>query len=150
MGDPYDPITASVGDKLVFNFNKYHDVQKMKDDGCGPDGNTEVANNKVGGGEGDLTNKYTYTVTADDKTAGTIYFSCSYGPVGRYTHCTGGQKLTVTVVSDDKRVGACFTPKPGDTTKAPTTKAPDAVSANASRIGSAIAVVGAAMLAFFM
>jgi len=163
MGNPYDPITAAVGDKLVFNFNAYHDVQKMKDSSCGTTGNTEVANNKVGGGAATgLTNKFTYTVTAADLTAKIVYFACSYGG-GSYKHCTGGQKLTVNVVAAGTtaapaRVGACFTAKPvaakpGGTTAAPAKKAAATaapVAAGASRIGSGIAVVGAAMLAFFM
>merc|ERR1719491_1818652 len=88
--------SPAVGDTITFWYGTTHDVMKMSDNTCGADGNTELATNSVGGGKFDLVNKYTYTVTSADQTAGTIYFSCSY-PSGTYGHCGAGQKLTVTV-----------------------------------------------------
>merc|ERR1719183_2674861 len=77
----YPSITASVDDTLVFNYDAMHDVVKMASPGCNTTGNTVLAGNDHGGGTGDAThcctNKYTYTITAADATAGSIYFACS-------------------------------------------------------------------------
>jgi len=96
-GAAFQPIAAKVGEKVMFHYNAYHDVQKMSDSSCGKTGNTEMANNSIGGGSGADVNKYLYTVTAADLVAKTIYFSCSYYPAGSYDHCGKNQTLTVTV-----------------------------------------------------
>jgi len=97
----YPTIKGKVGDTVVFNFNGGHDVQKMSDATCGTTGNTKLASTTVGGGVSGgsgLTNKFTYTVTAADVTAGAITFACSE-PSGSYGHCNAGQKITVNTAT---------------------------------------------------
>jgi len=111
-GSAYQPIAAKVGEKVMFHYNAYHDVQKMSDSSCGKTGNTEMANNSIGGGEpANDVNKYTYTVTAADLVAKTIYFSCSYYPAGSYDHCGKNQTLTVTVSAAATKPGTTAAPK---------------------------------------
>jgi len=94
----YATIKGKVGDTVVFNFNGGQDVQKMSDATCGTTGNTKLASTTVGGGVSGgsgLTNKFTYTVTAADVTAGAIFFASST-PSGSYGLCNAGTKITVT------------------------------------------------------
>lgn len=126
-GPGYQPIAAKVGEKVMFHYNAYHDVQKMSDSSCGNTGNTEMGNNSIGGGTtagGGDTNKYVYTVTAADLVATTIYFSCSYYPAGSYAHCGLNQTLTVTVSA-----GAARTAAPSHSGGHATTAAPTAAPA---------------------
>ena len=87
----YSAMSASVGDVISFSYSAYHDVWKMADAtayaACSATGGTELGDNAVGGGSGSLTNVYEYTVTSADLTAGTIYFGCSYYPLGSWSHC---------------------------------------------------------------
>ena len=97
----YSAMSASVGDVISFSYSAYHDVWKMADAtayaACSATGGTELGTNSVGGGSGSLTNVYEYTVTSDDLTAGTIYFGCSYYPLGSWSHCVDGQAISVTI-----------------------------------------------------
>ena len=98
----YTPMMGhKVGDVIEFRYNAYHDVWKMADAtayaACDATGGTELATNEVGGGSGDLINVYEYTVTEEDLEAGTIYFACSYYPLGTWSHCFEGQALSVTL-----------------------------------------------------
>ena len=110
----YTPMMGhKVGDVIEFRYNAYHDVWKMADAtayaACDATGGTELATNEVGGGSGDLINVYEYTVTEEDLEAGTIYFACSYYPLGTWSHCFEGQALSVTLkdsVSAGARVSA--------------------------------------------
>ena len=109
----YSAMSASVGDVISFSYSAYHDVWKMADAtayaACDATGGTELATNEVGGGSGDLINVYEYTVTEEDLEAGTIYFACSYYPLGTWSHCFEGQALSVTLkdsVSAGARVSA--------------------------------------------
>ena len=85
----YVPVqNAQVGDVLQFNFAG-HDVQKLESkqyfDNCDFTGALLLA----GVGE----SPYEYTITEQDGSDGTIFFSCSIGD-----HCSGGtQKVKVEV-----------------------------------------------------
>lgn len=107
----YDPITAAVGDSLLFYYTSSHDVVKSPSATCptveaGADalvaGDVLVGAADAGGAAiiGDsLTvtgDAFAYIVTEEDLAAGTIYFTCSY-PAYTYAHCTRGQLLAVTV-----------------------------------------------------
>mmetsp|Transcript_21369 Transcript_21369/g.23714 ORF Transcript_21369/g.23714 Transcript_21369/m.23714 type:complete len:238 (+) Transcript_21369:42-755(+) len=107
---------ASVGDTLLFQHTRVHDVQKMIDeeafDTC--DANSVIEEITRGDFCDGSSNKFctTYTVTQEDEDAGEIYFACS-GPkpdlntVGNYQHCLNGQKIRV-IVGDTKPDPACF------------------------------------------
>merc|ERR1740130_2642825 len=65
-GAAFQPTAAKVGEKVMFHYNAYHDVQKMSDSSCGKTGNTEMANNSIGGGPGADVSKYLYQVSRGD------------------------------------------------------------------------------------
>ena len=104
----YAPMSAGVGDVLRFEYADVHDVQKMANAStyaaCSGTGATELAGNDYGSRRRlsgshshSHDNVYDYTVTEDDFAAGTLYFSCSYGPLGSWNHCFAGQALEVAV-----------------------------------------------------
>ena len=109
----YAPMSAGVGDVLRFEYSDVHDVQKMASAStyaaCSGAGATELAANDYGdsGGHRRLSgshshshdNVYDYTVTQEDFAAGTLYFSCSYYPLGSWSHCFVGQALEVAVTN---------------------------------------------------
>ena len=131
----------------MFTYGSDHDVIKMADAdalaACTTTGNAELANNAQ--------SPYSYTVTAADQTAGAAYFSCSYWPVGNYSHCRapigvypGNMKLTVTV----NPAGAPTTPSP-TTAPPPTTAAPAAAPTTGSSAATTKSVVAVTLASIF-
>ena len=120
----------------MFTYASYHDVVKMADAdalaACTTTGNAVLADNTQ--------SPYSYTVTAADQTAGAAYFSCSWYPVGNYSHCRapgsypGNMKLTVTV-----------NPAGAPTTPSPTTAPPPTTGSSAATTKSVVAVTVASI-----
>ena len=83
--------SVTVGDKLSFRYNNYHNVYLMASqaayDSCDFTGATELGSSSRGGGSGSTPNLYEAVVTA----AGTLYIACEKG-----SHCQMGQKVTIT------------------------------------------------------
>ena len=131
----------------MFTYASYHDVVKMADAdalaACTTTGNAVLADNTQ--------SPYSYTVTAADQTAGAAYFSCSYWPVGNYSHCRapigvypGNMKLTVTVNP------AFSTRSPTAPTAAPTTTAaPAAAPTTGSSAATTKSVVAVTLASIF-
>eukprot|EP01043_Picozoa_sp_COSAG02_P017400 COSAG02_NODE_788_length_17190_cov_18.177403_10_plen_511_part_01 len=80
----YDPITANIGDTLVFAYNQYyHDVMLVNNENCDFSDGTLL----------DETGYLAFEIT----TAGTYTFACTRGD-----HCsTGNQQVTVTVAATE-------------------------------------------------
>ena len=85
----YEPITANIGDILLFGYNQYyHDVMLVDNEDCDFSAGTML----------DETGHLEYEITA----AGTYTFVCTRGD-----HCSGGnQQITVTVEDPEQVAGA--------------------------------------------
>lgn len=95
---PSSPTSYEVvlGSKLSFKYSVYHNVYLMPSpeaySSCNFAAATELANTSFGGGTGSFPNVYEAVATS----VGTLYFACQVAQGG---HCTGGQKITVSVVA---------------------------------------------------
>ena len=94
---PSNPTSynVQVGDKLVFHYNRYHNIYLFASEWrfkiCDFTGATLLANRTLGGGKPyELPNLYEAVVT----TTGPLYFGCGEGG-----HCSRGQKATITVAN---------------------------------------------------
>merc|ERR1711907_853171 len=89
-GQTYSTVKAAVGDSVIFRYNKFHNVWQVKGkeayDACSFTGASSLASTSLGGGDGDLSNKYSYKCRA----RGNVYIACQVG-----AHCSNGQKVTI-------------------------------------------------------
>merc|ERR1719460_1900049 len=86
--------SVAVGDKLSFRYSNYHNLYLMASkaayESCDFSGGVELGSTTRGGGSESTPNLYEAVVSA----AGTYYLACQVG-----SHCSQGQKITVTVAA---------------------------------------------------
>merc|ERR1712054_13137 len=91
VGTVYNPVSATVGESVVFKYSANHNVYSMPTqaafDGCDFTGATELGSTSQGGGAGALPNQYSYKCASE----GDVYIACQVG-----SHCSSGQKVKIT------------------------------------------------------
>lgn len=124
---PSNPTSynVQVGDKLVFHYNRYHNIYLFASEWrfkiCDFTGATLLANRTLGGGNPyELPNLYEAVVT----TTGPLYIGC-----GRHGHCSYGQKVTITAAnSTSPQMSLLPTPPP------PLDSSPGALAAATTKV----------------